>query len=88
MIKLNQSRLVEFMEFRRWNKSDLAKALNFSESAITLFLNEDRPPSRKFMDKLVQITGLTLGDLFFCQEHYKNVRADKTKIQKSNTAAQ
>jgi transcriptional regulator with XRE-family HTH domain len=87
MIKLNKERLIEFMEFRRWNRSELAKAMDLSESAITLVLNEDRQPSRNFMEKLISITGLTLSDLFFCADPYQNVRGIKSKIQKSNCNA-
>ncbi len=71
MIKVNQDRLTEYMTFRRWNRSELAKALDFSESYITLILNGDREPSREFMERLVSLTGLTLNDLFFCHNDYQ-----------------
>jgi len=88
MIKIKKARFNKFMRSRRWNKVDLAKAMHFSGSSISLFLNEVRPPSRKFMDRSVQVTGLTWGDLFFCSNTYQRVRSVKSKIQKSNYNAQ
>lgn len=73
MIKIKKERLEEFLKFRRWNRSDLAEALGFSDSYITLLLNEDREPSREFMERLLSVTRLELGDLFFSSSSYQNV---------------
>lgn len=81
MIKINKERIDEFLKFRRWNRTDLAKALNFSESYITLLLNEDREPSREFMERLVMLTGLSLDALFFCSNSYQDVSKDDNKLQ-------
>jgi len=73
MIKLNHERLNEFLAFRRWNQTDLAKAMKYSESYIALVMSDARLPSREFMARLVDITGLSLDELFFCQKTYQNV---------------
>ncbi len=88
MIKINKQRLNEFMKFRRWNRTGLAQALGFSEAYITLLLNEDREPSREFMDRLSTISGLSLGELFFCFNHPQNVAKLSTKSQKSDVNGQ
>ncbi len=72
-ILINKKRLHEFMKFRRWNKTDLAKSMDFSEAYITLLLNGEREISSNVMEKLVKITGLSFDELFFCPEVCQNV---------------
>lgn len=84
VIKIKKERLEEFMNFRRWSKTNLAQALGYSESYITLLMKEDREPSAEFMDRLVTITGLSFDELFFCLNSYKNVNSDVNNLPKSN----
>ncbi len=76
-IMLNRKRLQEFLDFRRWNKTDLAKALDFSESYVTLLLSGEREISSNVMEKLTVLTGLSLDELFFCPKMYKNVHQER-----------
>jgi len=82
MIKINQEKLRDLMKLHDWTQRDLAKALDFSESYITLLLNGEREPSREFMARLISVSGLTLGDLFFCPDNYQNVSHRKHLILK------
>lgn len=88
MIKINQNTLSDLMKLHDWTQRDLAKALDFSESYITLLLNGDREPSREFMARLISVSGLKIGDLFFCPDDYQNVSHKKHDIPKGNTRAQ
>lgn len=72
-IALNNNKLAMFLQLREWSRKDLARALGFSESYIGLIFTGRREPSREFMVRLVQLTGLQLGDLFFCPETYQKV---------------
>lgn len=69
MIKINKRRLNEFMKFRRWRKTDLAKSMDFSDSYITRILNGDREPSAEFIERLHILTGLPLDEIFFCTKN-------------------
>ena len=82
MIKPNIDRINEFLEFRRWRKTDLATAMRLSESYITRIFNGEREPSRFFMDRLSCITGLSLGELFFSSNSPQNGIDEKCYSQK------
>jgi transcriptional regulator with XRE-family HTH domain len=71
MIKMNKELINGFLKFRRWHKTDLAKAMNFSDAYITRIFNGERPPSHAFMEKLAKVTNLPPEELFFCPDTYK-----------------
>lgn len=85
MIKFNKPRIQEFLKFRRWKQTDFAKALNFSDSYLTLLLNGDREPSAEVMERIVNLTGLSFDDLFFCTTTYKNVSKANNVLQSCKT---
>lgn len=70
MITLKRERLDEFLEFKRWCNADLARAMEYSEARISQILNGGRSVSVTFMERLCNLTGDTLADLF---EHKSNV---------------
>ena len=72
MIKPNITRIEEFLNFRRWTQADLAEAMKFSAAYITRILNGERKPTNAFMDRMVIVTGLSLGELFFSVDTPKN----------------
>jgi transcriptional regulator with XRE-family HTH domain len=85
-MKINKKRIEEYLKFRRWNKSDLAKALNFSESYITLLLNNSREPSCEVMERFVLLTGLSLDELFFCSDMCQKTHDSAKKRTKQHKA--
>lgn len=68
MITLKRDRLNEFLKFRKWNQADLARALNYTEGRICQILRGDRSVSGTFMERLCNLTGDGLDQLF---EHKK-----------------
>ena len=63
MITLKKERLDAFLTYRGWTRADLARALNISESHVSLLWSEKRLPSWKLLDKLVKITHLQPDEL-------------------------
>ncbi|MCK4518527.1 MAG: helix-turn-helix transcriptional regulator [Candidatus Omnitrophica bacterium] len=65
MLKVT-NKLKGWLELREWDNTRLAKELNYSDSLISLVLNGEQEPSKQMMKKLCFLTGLDVGDLFFC----------------------
>ena len=65
MLTINITRLDEFLAFKRWNDTDLAKAMGYHKARISQVRNGKTPPSAAFIERLAKVTTLDAASVLW-----------------------
>ena len=69
MIRIRIEKLDDYLRFRNWTDSDLARALRVSPSVVCR-LRKGAAPSRRVMERLIALTGVGMEEIFEVQRDH------------------